>query len=186
MSLRGFNVTSWHPVFTVHTRHYTMARAGAKYWWHSLIHTPATRKCHPSDDCFISDIPRCLDSRLLRAHAGQHQDRPPQRELPPGRLPARHHGAPHPPHPQRLPASGENREHFIQPVIFPVFVITTSNNDHKAGLFAIARVETFLWIGQKILPRWGKEWGKFYVIIICYFLPASLHQTSELKLVFSH
>ena len=35
-------------------------------------------------------------------------------------------------------------EHFIQPVILPVFVITTSNNDHKAGLFAIARVETFL------------------------------------------
>ena len=33
--------------------------------------------------------------------------------------------------------------YFIQPVIFPVFVIT-SNNDHKAGLFAIARVETFL------------------------------------------
>ena len=157
-----------------------MARAEAKYWWHSLIHTPATRKCHPSDnDCFISDIPRCLDARLLRAHAGQHQDRAPQRELPAGRLPARHHRAPHPPHPQRLSASGENIEHFIQPVIFPVFVIT-SNNDHKAGLFA--RVETFLWIRQKILPRWGKEWGKFYVIIICYFLLASLHQTSELNL----
>ena len=48
-----------------------------------------------------------MDHRLLRADAGQRQDGAAQRELPAGRLPARHHRPPHPPHPQRLPATRE-------------------------------------------------------------------------------
>ena len=44
MSLRGFNVTGWHPVFTVHTRHYSLARQSRSQVL--MTFTQQTRKCH--------------------------------------------------------------------------------------------------------------------------------------------
>ena len=65
--------------------------------------------------------------------------------------------------------------------IFPVFVITT-NNHHKAGLFAIARVETFLWTGQKVVPRWRWNEANFTWSLFVIFCRRHYIRHQNLKL----